>query len=335
MVAAIRRAPVTVTLVMALWVVGATTGSLMNGPPPALRAVVGSGVGPVREGRWWTVLTSVPWCPQVLGCLGTSLAVVALLPFAERRLGPARTVAAALTLQMVGVLGGTALVGLAHGGARWITQLDHTVMLGPSAAVVGVVLLASAGFGPIWRRRARLLLLSGLAMMALCSGMLGDVLRLSTGLLGLVAGMATLGREVRTEPPRPSSRSETRVLVALLVAVSALGPLVAALAETRIGPLAVLRYVFTSPVPDAAAVRQVCRDPTGACVVAQARVRLGGWGSAAMSVMPVVLLLVSAVGLWRGRRVAWAAALALNVGLGFAGSAAGRERRVPGGLPAR
>src|SRR6478609_8634406 len=94
------RKAVTVTLVTALWVVGAATGSLTSGPSPALRAVVGYGVGPVREGRWWTVLASVPWCPQLLGYLGTSLAVLALLPSAERRLGTARTVAAALALQV-------------------------------------------------------------------------------------------------------------------------------------------------------------------------------------------------------------------------------------------
>ena len=111
------------------------------------------------------------------------------------------------------------------------------------------------------------------------------------------------------------------MLVALLVAVSAIGPLVAALAETRVGPLAVLRYVFTSPIPDPATVQQVCREATGACVAAQTRVRLGGWGSGVMSVMPVVLLLVSAVGLWRGRRLAWVAALVLNVALGVAGLA--------------
>src|SRR5690349_17965362 len=73
-------------------------------------------------------------------------------------------------------------------------QLEQTVMLGPSAAVVGVVLLTLAGFGPVRERRARLLLLSRLAMMALYSGMLGDVLRLGTGLLGLMAGKVTVGR---------------------------------------------------------------------------------------------------------------------------------------------
>ncbi len=318
--ATVRHAPVTVALVALLWVAGAATGSLTAGPSPALRAVVGSGVEPVRDGRWWTVLTSLPWCAQLLGYLATSLAVVALLPFAERRLGSARTVAAALALQTVGVLGGIVLVGHLPDDTRWVTQLDHTVMLGPSAAVVGVALLASAGFGPLWRRRTRLLLLSGLAMMALYSGMLGDVLRLGTGLMGLVAGVATLGRHPDARP-RPSARSETRVLVALLVAVSAIGPLVAALAETRVGPLAVLRYVFTSPIPDAADVQQLCQDPTGACLAARTRIRLGGWGSAVMSVMPVVLLLVSVVGLWRGRRVAWVAALTLNVVLGLAGLA--------------
>jgi phosphatidylglycerol lysyltransferase len=319
--AAVRNAPVTATSVVVLWVVGAVSDSLVAGPPHALRAVIGAGVDPVHVGRWWTVLTSVPWCAQVLGYLATSVATLALLPFAERRLGWARTVAAMAALQVAGVLGGIALVGLAHGGARWVRQLDHTVMLGPSAAVVGVVLLASAGFGPIWRRRARLLLVSGLAMMALYSGMLGDVLRLGTGLLGLLVGMATLGRHRRRRPEqrRPSARSETRVLVALLVAVSAIGPLVAALADTRIGPLAVLRYVFTSPVPDAAMVRHICGDPVGVCAAAQTRARLGGWGSAVMSVMPVVVLLVSAVGLWRGRRVAWVAALALHIALGIAG----------------
>src|SRR5689334_18654046 len=94
MAAALRRAPITVTLVAALWMVGAATGSLLNGPPPALRAAVGTGVAAMREGRWWTVLTSLPWCAHLLGYLGTSLATLALLPFAERRLGTARTVAA-------------------------------------------------------------------------------------------------------------------------------------------------------------------------------------------------------------------------------------------------
>ena len=321
MVAVVRRAPVTVLVVGALWVVGAGTGSLWSGPPSALRVVVGSGVGPVGDGRLWTVLTSLPWCAQLLGYCATSVATLMLLPFAERRLGAARTVGAMLALQMVGVLGGAALVGLFSGGGRWITQLDRTMMLGPSAAVVGVVLLASAAFDRIWRRRVRLLLLCGLSMMALYSGMLGDLLRLGTGLLGLGAGAVTVGRRrnLRSELPRPSSRSETRVLVALLVVVSAIGPLIAALAQTRVGPLAVLRYVFTSPVPDATTVGQVCRNPTSVCLAAQTRLRLGGWGSAVMSVMPVVVALVSAVGLWRGRRVAWVAALALNVALGLAG----------------
>jgi lysylphosphatidylglycerol synthetase-like protein (DUF2156 family) len=315
-----RRAPVTVLLVTALWIVGAATGSLFDGPPHRLRAVVGTGVAAVDAGRWWTVLTSVPWCAQLPGYLATTVAIVAILPVAERVLGSLRTAAAMLALQLAGVWAGIAAVGALGGDSRWTRLLDHTVMLGPTAAVTGVVLLAGAGLGPLWRRRLRLLLLGGLAMMALYSGMLGDVLRLLVGGLGLVLGMVTLGRR-RDPRPRPSSRSETRVLVALLVAVSAIGPLVAALAQTRIGPLSVLRFVFTSPPADPGTVAQVCGDPSAAeeCLALRTRLHLSGWGSAVMSVMPVLLLLVAATGLRRGRRAAWAAALVLNAALGVLG----------------
>lgn len=318
----VARFPVTVAVVVAPWLVATATGSLVTGPAATLRVVVGASVTAAREGRWWTALTSLPWCAQWLGCLATSVATAALLPVAERRLGALRTVAALLVLQVLGVGGGVAAVAGLRGGSRWVTQLDETVMLGPGAAVLGVVLLASAGLGPLWRRRLRLLLISGLAVMALYSGMLGDLLRLFTGLIGLAVGVLVL-RRPQDAPPRPSSRSETRVLVALLVALSALGPLVAALAQTRVGPLAVLRYVFTSPVPDPAVVHQVCADPLVGeeCTALQARSRLLGWGSAVMSVMPVVLLLVTAAGLWRGRRAAWTAALVLNLVLGAVGLA--------------
>src|SRR5919198_1065144 len=137
-----RRAPVTVVVVAALWVVGAATGSLVGGPPHALRAAVGSSVAAVRAGHWWTALTSVPWCSQLLGYLATSVATAVLLPAAERRLGSARTAVAMLVLQVVGVAGGIAGVALVHGGSRWVTQLDRTVMLGPSAAGGGGVVLA-------------------------------------------------------------------------------------------------------------------------------------------------------------------------------------------------
>ena len=45
-----RRAPVTLALVLILWVVGAITGSLLNGPSESLLLKVGAGVPALQDG---------------------------------------------------------------------------------------------------------------------------------------------------------------------------------------------------------------------------------------------------------------------------------------------
>lgn len=319
----LRRAPLTVGFVTLFWVLGAATGSVLRGPSPTLRGAVGAGVGPLREGHWWSLLSSALWCPGLVSYLVNTVAVIALLPVAERRLGSLRAGGLLVAVQVAGTLVGLGLaasVGL--GGGRWADQLQASVAVGPGAALVGTVLATSAGLAALWRRRLRLVLLTALVMLVLYSGLLGDVLRLAAGLVGLTAGMATLGRARRREVVLGApSRPEARVLIALLVAASALGPLIAAWAQTRVGPLSVLRFVFASPPPDALTVGQICADAGGSpgaareCAELQARLRFSGLGPGLMSIMPVVLLLVCAEGLRRGRRAAWRVTLGLNLGL--------------------
>jgi lysylphosphatidylglycerol synthetase-like protein (DUF2156 family) len=205
-------------------------------------------------------------------------------------------------------------------------QLTVSVAVGPGTAVVGVTLVASACLAALWRRRLRLVLVIALLMLALYSGPIGDLLRLSSGLLGLALGALLYGgiheRLRRSEVPVVSwpSRAERRVLVALVVAASALGPLIAAWAQSRVGPLSVLRFVFAAPPPNAGTVRQICAaalDPRDLreCAELQARLRFSEVGPALLSVMPVVLLLIAAEGLRRGRRAAWGLAVGLNLGL--------------------
>jgi lysylphosphatidylglycerol synthetase-like protein (DUF2156 family) len=320
----IRRAPLTVTVVLILWVVGAATGSLIDGPSASRSVAVGTGIGPLHNGHWWSLLTSALWCwglPSYLLCTG---GLLVLLPMAERRLGSVRAGVALLVLHVIGTLAGFGLIMLLRSeGGRWTTQLDQSTALGPSVGLVSTVLAASAGFTPLWRRRLRLLLLTGLCMMALYSGLLNDVLRLGGGVLGLLVGVVALGRHRHDAQPERPSRTETRVLVALLVTASALGPLIAALAQTRVGPLSVLRFVFASPAPDTLTVQQICADPAAVheCRSLVARVRLTGVAPGLMSIMPVILLLIAAEGLRRGRQVAWVAALLLNLVLGILGLA--------------
>jgi lysylphosphatidylglycerol synthetase-like protein (DUF2156 family) len=313
----LRRSPLTVSLLLTLWGAGALTGSLAHGPSPDLLARVGAGLGPAAAGRWWFLLTAPFFASGPAAYATATLVLVGVLPVLERRLGGRRVAALLVVVQIFGTTAGiTAVALLRLSGGRWSDQLAASVAVGPGAAVIGAALAGSAALPVLWRRRVRLLALVGLATMALYSGLLPDVLRLVVGLTGLVVGRALFPPGPR--PPAPS-RPEARVLLALIVAASAVGPLIAAVAQTRVGPLSVLRFVV-APTPDPASFAEACAGGTAReCAGAHARLRLAGPGPGAMALMPVLLLLATAEGLRRGRRAAWAAALALNTALGALG----------------
>jgi phosphatidylglycerol lysyltransferase len=168
-------------------------------------------------------------------------------------------------------------------------------------------------------------------MVVAYSGQLTDVMALHAGLVGLVAGRWVFGRgPIRTGRP---SRSETRVLVALLVVGSAVGPVFAALAQAPIGPLSVLQYIVLSPPPSAATVQRVCLTaPVEECRELQAQLRLFGVGPVIGAIVPVLLLLVVAEGLRRGRRAARQVGIVLNLLLAALGVA---FAVVVGGIPER
>jgi lysylphosphatidylglycerol synthetase-like protein (DUF2156 family) len=315
----IRRAPVTIILVVALWLLGAVSGSLLHGPSTTLLPAVGVGLGPLGQAHWWVPLTSPLWASGLVAYLMSTVVVLLALPQAERLLGRRRTAAVMLIVTVVGSVAGLGIVRLlALARGQWAAQIAASVAVGPGAVVLGTLLAASAAMPVLWRRRVRLVLVVALLMMALYSGLLPDMLRLVSGLVGLAVGAVAVrpGRTGR----RSASRPETRILMALVVAASAVGPLIAAVAQTRIGPLSVLRFVFASPPPDAATVLQLCASGTAEeCTELQARLRLSGIGPAVYSVIPVLLLLVTAEGLRRGRRAAWIVGIALNVVLGALG----------------
>jgi lysylphosphatidylglycerol synthetase-like protein (DUF2156 family) len=124
----------------------------------------------------------------------------------------------------------------------------------------------------------------------------------------------------RDRRPGPASRNETRVLVAIVVAATAVGPVIAAAAHTPIGPLAVLRFLLLSPAPDPDAVVRACLGGIDRhCRAMEARQRLFGFGPALASALPVIVLLVIAEGLRRGRRAAWVLGMAVNVVLAALG----------------
>lgn len=317
-----RRAPLSIAFTLLAVVVGVVSGSIPAGPPPELLDAVGTGVGPLGAGHWWSPLSAVPFWGGLAGHLATAALVLGAGLVAERRVGAVRTAALLLGTQVVGTLVAVGLIALgsAAGGA-WAGEMAAQTAVGGAPGAVGFLLAASHVLSALWRRRIRLVLLVGVVMLVAYSGELTDALLLFGALAGLVAGPLVLRRE-DTEPHRSGapSRSEGRVLVALVVAASAVGPVVAAIAQAPIGPLSVLQFVVLSPPPDAATVQQICATAaTDVCRSLQAQLRLSGIGPAIASAIPVLLLLVTAEGLRRGRRAAWVVGIALNLLLAVLG----------------
>jgi hypothetical protein len=119
-----RRAPLTVLLVVVIWVLGALPGSLLHGPSTALAGSIGAGLGPIRAGAWWGLATSALWCRGLASYVLSTLMIVTLLPVAERRLWSLRTVGLALLVQVAGSAIGLVWVWLLarYADARWATS---------------------------------------------------------------------------------------------------------------------------------------------------------------------------------------------------------------------
>lgn len=311
----IRRAPGTTALAALLWIVGAATGSLLHGPDPALLQRIGLRTDALTGGPWWTPVTSILWCGNLGGYLITTVLLFALVAPAEHRLGLPRTAAFFAGSQILGALAGTALIRLgADAGLWWYTSIDDEHALGPSIGIVGVALALSFRLPALWLRRVRVFVLVALIMMTLYIGSYEDILRLAGAVTGLVLGLAVLGPSRRWSGVA-SARAETRTLMAIVVAASAVGPLIALLTRNAFGPLSELQYLFSSPSVDAATVGDICGDAAGGadCRTLQAMVRASGIGPAITSVAPALVMVVIAEGLRRGRRFALWSALALNV----------------------
>ena len=310
----VRRAPVTLGFVVVLWLAGALTGSLRSGPEGALEdwVVLSSESLPAH---WPALLLSGFWASGLPGYISGTLLVLAVGLPSERRMGSLRFAVAAGTSQVLGAL-------LALGFSRaattiagdWSRALESESFVGPVALACGTATALSAELSTLWRRRLRVGLLTLLALLALYGGSLQSVTVLGASAVGAVGGPLLFGRLPRWPGRLVTSRREARVLVALAVAASALGPVISALSSQAVGPLAVLRYLFTYvDVTDPQTLAELCADASqrAQCHAAKLQLRAGPAGFF-LATLPQVLLTVFSDGLRRGRRFAWAAALVLQ-----------------------
>lgn len=303
-----KGAPVSfglLAVVSVLGVIGLIVGS------STLHRDVALGIMPFEELRFWTVLTAGLFAPGVIGYVVFVVAVFVAAAPIERRIGSAKFALAAVITQVLGALFGLGIAALAKMfDADWGFRLHVGTAIGPTTWIVGVVMVASSRMDTLWRRRIRVGLLALLITSALFSGHLQDVVRLAAAVVGLVLGPALVGRSARG-PRLAGTQREGRVLVALVVAASTLGPVLAALSPDAVGPFAVLRDVVSGVPYTAAEVREICADSATdpECRTGLLELRLGGLGPTILSLMPSIFLLFLADGLRRGRRFAWIASV--------------------------
>ncbi|MGW6530468.1 bifunctional lysylphosphatidylglycerol flippase/synthetase MprF [Streptomyces venezuelae] len=309
----VRRAPVTVFVVVALWSVGALTRSLGSGPSGTLLNDVGVGVPALAAGRWWTPLTSILWCPGIGNYIGSTLLLLLLGSAAEQRMGSVRTGVVLFLGQVLGSLLGTGIVKLgALAGEDWLHDLSRNLTATPGIGACAVGAFLSYRLDALWRRRLQLGLIVFPLMLVLYVGHLQGVLRLAGVVVGLGLGALAHGDTHRMRMPH-ASHGEGRVLVALVVAASAVGPLIATLYKDSFGPFNVLD-LYVSGGPSARDIADACVDAGSSdCARVHAQDHFYGSPAMLMGIAIPLLLLVLAEGLRRGLRLSWRISVAAQL----------------------
>nr|WP_240795091.1 DUF2156 domain-containing protein [Rhodococcus zopfii] len=304
---ALRRAPASLALLALLWVLGLMTGSLRHGPSPDIARWVSSGVESFGDGHPWVLWSSGLFASGIVEYVLVTVVVLAVAVPVEHRIGTGRFVVAAVVTQGVGAALALLIALLASTVPNtWGIELHGHVVEDPLAWVLGTLLASTAVMDTLWRRRIRTLVLVFLVTAALFAGHLQDVTRLCAAVAGVILGPWLCGRSARG-PALGGSVREQRTLIALVVAASVLGPIVAAFSPHAIGPLSALRMLFDQVPYSARELVDVCADPAlhDECRKGQQALRLSGLGPLMMNLMPSIVLLVSADGLRRGRHAGW------------------------------
>ncbi|TCN51251.1 lysylphosphatidylglycerol synthetase-like protein (DUF2156 family) [Rhodococcus sp. SMB37] len=303
----LRRAPVTLGLLAGLWILAAATGSVLHGPSRGVAHNVSLGIANFSDGHVWVLWTSGLFASRLSEYLLATIVILAVAVPVENISGSGRFAVSAVATQGVGAAAALALAQIASMVPNsWGLELHGHLIEDPLPWVIGTLLAATAAMPTLWRRRIRMVTVVFLITTALFAGHLQDLTRLCAALAGLALGPILFRGRTHTTTLGGTIR-EQRTLVALVVAASVLGPMLAAFSPHAIGPLSALRELFGQVPYTARELVDVCADPAlqGECRKGQQALRLSGFGPVVANLMPAVVLLVGAEGLRRGRRAAW------------------------------
>ncbi|MEQ6896882.1 DUF2156 domain-containing protein [Microbacterium sp. KR10-403] len=308
------RMPFTLAL-LAVVIAGGVVTAVAGGHHSTLLAHIALGPSALAHGLWWTPVTSALFTRDGADLIVSLVLTGILVGAAEHAMGTARTVLAYLVTAFVGAAAGAGLQMLAGwGDGEWMLRVARLGSLDPTRPALGVAVAASAFMGVLWRRRVRVIVLLVTAMFILYAGDPSGLYRLMT-----VATGFALGRMLRPHTPAlswvRSSHHEIRVLAASAVAISALGPWAATFAPGRYGLLSPMAALGDGEfVPSVRGARCDVWISGAGCTRALA-VHSATGAHLLTLVLPIIVLLLIAWQMLRGRRAALWAAVVANVAL--------------------
>ncbi|WP_143336606.1 bifunctional lysylphosphatidylglycerol flippase/synthetase MprF [Corynebacterium pacaense] len=281
-------------------------------------------LGPDTETLWRDLGVEMPWHLADLHLLTASLttgtrggavvATIAVVLFAvpaERVLGRLHFLIAAVVFALVVTPAGFLVArALAETGLWKAGVLDDT-FLSPSGWIMGVAALATGSMRVLWRRRLRLVIFAVTLTLLFYTGTVSDVVAVTCALAGLLVG------EWRNRGVEKHSASlrEGRILVATLATAVAAGPVIAGLDPYAEGPFSAVTRLIWQPAVSMEHMRALCALDHGseACQDAILLLQQNGVGPMVANLVPLFVQVVIALGLMRGRRLAWWLAVAAQL----------------------
>ena len=240
--------------------------------------------------------------------------VLVMLCIAETRLGRRRTVLAAVISAIGGAAVGLIICWLINAlQNHWAWFIRVPMSLSPIILVVGS-LMASIPFSDfLWRRRIATIGYTALILMVLYTGNPGSYCALAAALIGHLTGHLWHGPVQDANPHGHSGSYETRHLLGAVATVLALGPLVTVSSRIRAGFLTPLgTFMGSNSGGSAALSRCLAENNQVSCYAHYGLVAGHAPTGISALIMPTLVMLVAAWGIYHGRRVAAVTGVVLN-----------------------
>lgn len=259
----------------------------------------------LAHGRWYTVPVSLLSVPQLGRLLIDIPLILIAFGLCETVIGKAKTAWVSLITTLGGITLGMGLCSLFAGKSpQWHAISHDGAILGPLVVVVGTLMCASAFTAMLWRRRIRVIGYSVVLIMFLYRGEASDYCLLAAALIGHVLGYL-MASESQGDVYRHGALYEMRRLIGMAAGVQAVGSIVAVSSRQSFGLLSMFGLLTGSTEFDTEQVLDCLNGSSHANCFAQYRMmRFTMPGNWLVSLMPTLMLLLIAWGLYRGRRIA-------------------------------